>query len=221
MIKPLQDSYVQGYRHGQKTFYSDRHLGVDWICKEGLPIYAPEDGKIINLYSGQGGNTIVLRSNSYTHRFMHLSKFNTKLNDNVKAGQVIGFTGNTGMSTSAHLHFDSSKGDLQLNNFNNFVDPLSFQFTNLPTNNNTIMTKDEFISIARIINRGEFNQDPKKGLHININHYYNQYLKNKNDFERIMDSLFQNILDIKSKQGIRFLDSKEIRYRTEADIKGK
>jgi hypothetical protein len=87
--------------------------------------------------------------------------------------------------------------------------------------NNNIMTKDEFISITRIINRGEFNQDPKKGLHINIDHYYNQYLRNRNEFEKIMDSLFQNILDIKSKQGIRFLDSKEIRYRTEADVNGK
>lgn len=218
MIKPLQDSYIQGYRHGQKTFYSDKHLGVDWICREGLPIYSPEDGKIINLYSGQGGNTIILRSKDYTHRFMHLSRFNIKLNDNVKAGQVVGYTGNTGMSTASHLHWDISKGNLQLSNFNNFVDPLKFNLKDLITNKDTIMTKDEFISITRIINRGDFEINTSKPNHINIDHYYNRYTQNRADFEKIIDDLIHNIYDLKNKQGIRFMDGREMKWRTLSDI---
>lgn len=215
MIKPLQDSYVQGYKHGQKTFYSDKHLGIDWICREGLPIYSPEDGKIINLYSGQGGNTIVLRSNSYTHRFMHLSKFNVKQNDNVKAGQVIGYTGNTGMSTASHLHWDSSKGDLQLNNFNNFVDPLSFKFTNLPTNNNDMEKKEVKAIVEALYWSFGKRQPDTEGVSFWTDEYFREGEKSKWT-NRILEGLRKE----KVNQGIRFLDADLDRWRTLADVKG-
>lgn len=90
----------------------------------------------------------------------------------------------------------------------------------LPTNKNNIMTKDEFISITRQINRGDFEVNTSKPNHINIDYYYNRYIQNRNDFERIMDDLIHNIYDLKNKQGIRFMDGREMKWRTLADIKG-
>ena len=131
MFHPLgNQSYRQGYRHGSKTFYSPSHLGVDWILPTGKNLYAPEDGRITRQYWGQGGNVLVLETDAYVHRFMHLSKYTMKTGDTVKKGDLIGITGNTGMSTAPHLHWDlwdKKNGNFNLNNFNGFKDPQSLE----------------------------------------------------------------------------------------------
>ena len=96
----------KGYRFGSKTFYSSFHLGVDHITRAGTKIYAPTNGYVKTLYGKQGGNTIHF-TNERLIRFMHLSKFGKK--GRVKEGDVIGYVGNTGLSTGSHLHTDVSK----------------------------------------------------------------------------------------------------------------
>ncbi len=85
------------------------HNGVDLPLKTGEPIYAAFDGKVryakYNL-GGYGNLVIVRHQNGLETWYAHLSRTNIKENDYVKAGQVIGYGGNTGRSTGPHLHFE-------------------------------------------------------------------------------------------------------------------
>lgn len=131
MIFPLKqwETARRGYRFGQKVNYTDHHLGVDHIVPEGTPIYAPVDCEIINAKQGkQGGNQTYVRFKDVEYgmlimRCMHLKDLSFPVGS-YKEGEVIGYTGNTGkLSTCPHLHTDISKEKVQINNFNNFIDP--------------------------------------------------------------------------------------------------
>lgn len=141
MIHPLRDwqKVKRGYRFGVKTFYSNHHLGVDYIIPENTPIYAPINCQII--VSGnfpQGGNTIHVAFDDTMHgklilRCMHLCKLMEK--GNYKEGDIIGYSGNTGnYSTAPHLHLDLSKNKVDLNNFNNFIDPDEYFISKISNN---------------------------------------------------------------------------------------
>jgi len=75
---PLFKRKISGYRFGESTFYSDKHLGVDYEAKIGDNLYAPFDGEVINqLWGRQGGMTIWFRpaGEKVIMRFLHLSEF--------------------------------------------------------------------------------------------------------------------------------------------------
>jgi len=116
-----------GYKFGVKTFYNDFHIGTDKIVPVGTPIYAPTSGKVVSTVNGkEGGNTIqFVDSNGKLWRFLHLSKFASKGGEEVKPGQIIGYSGNSGaVSSGPHVHIDiSNNGKLELNNRANFIDP--------------------------------------------------------------------------------------------------
>lgn len=85
------------------------HNGVDIPLRTGEPIYASFDGRVrYARYNGGGfGNLVIIRHpNGLETWHAHLSKLNVGADDYVKAGQVIGFGGNTGRSRGAHLHFE-------------------------------------------------------------------------------------------------------------------
>ncbi|TDT16458.1 putative peptidoglycan binding protein [Ilumatobacter fluminis] len=104
------DSY--GYpRSGGRT-----HEGIDIIASEGNELYAVADGKVTKVYSDYpgslAGNGIRLtRSDgSGTYYFYaHMSELadGIELGVPVKAGQLVGYIGNTGNSGTPHLHFEA------------------------------------------------------------------------------------------------------------------
>lgn len=131
MIYPLKKwkTAKRGYRFGEKTFYSPRHLGVDHIVPEGTPVFAPIDCEIVVAFRGpQGGNQVHVFFTDSQYgpllmRCMHLKDLSRPLGK-YKEGDIIGITGNTGKFTKgAHLHTDISKGELKLKDFSNFIDP--------------------------------------------------------------------------------------------------
>lgn len=88
------------------------HRGTDIPITMGEPIKAAFDGKVRvvkkSRETGGYGNLVVLRhSNGLETYYGHLQKHNVKENDIVKAGEVIGYGGNTGRSTGPHLHFET------------------------------------------------------------------------------------------------------------------
>lgn len=125
-MNPIKDKYTIGYRFGQKTFYSDHHLGLDLVCPSNTPVYAPTAGVVTNVIGKEGGNTAHLKASDGTfQRFMHLSRFGKT--GQVSEGDIIGYVGSTGsLSTAPHLHWDLSKGTLKLNDFSNFIDPETY-----------------------------------------------------------------------------------------------
>lgn len=126
--------YVRrGYTHGQKTTYSNFHLGVDLIVPTGTPIYAPTDCVVTTSVGTEGGNTIYATFNGLVMRCLHLSKFAQK--GNAKKGQIIGYSGNTGsLTTGPHIHLDLSPAPFNLNRPKaQFLDPDKYNWEQFDT----------------------------------------------------------------------------------------
>lgn len=93
--------------------YTRMHGGVDIGGRVGQPIYAAEDGVVTKAAhghnSGSGNNVRIdhgkLSGKSVETAYLHMSKISVKAGQKVRRGQVIGTVGNTGLSTSPHLHF--------------------------------------------------------------------------------------------------------------------
>ncbi|RUU15832.1 M23 family metallopeptidase [Mesorhizobium sp. Primo-B] len=86
------------------------HKGVDWAAPVGTPIAAAFDGEIT--FQGDGGSygnlVKISHPNGRETRYAHMLKFaiGTGVGTRVKAGDVIGYIGTTGLSTGPHLHFE-------------------------------------------------------------------------------------------------------------------
>ena len=111
------DSY--GYpRSGGRT-----HEGIDIIASVGRELYAVADGKITKTYADYpgslAGNGIRLSEPDGTYYFYaHMSELaeGIELGVPVKAGQLVGYVGNTGNSGTPHLHFEvHPKGGASVN----------------------------------------------------------------------------------------------------------
>ena len=83
------------------------HHGTDFGAKRGTPILAAADGKVIfaGRKGGYGKVIKIQHKDNYVTLYAHQSRLKAKLGQYVSAGQVIGYVGNTGRSTGAHLHF--------------------------------------------------------------------------------------------------------------------
>lgn len=81
------------------------HQGIDLRAKY-EEVYSVMDGEVITVSSDKrSGRYVTVRyPGYYTCSYCHLSQPLVKKGDRVKAGEVIAISGNTGMSTAAHLH---------------------------------------------------------------------------------------------------------------------
>jgi murein DD-endopeptidase MepM/ murein hydrolase activator NlpD len=107
---------TQGY-HGKRSHKG--HYAVDWKMPEGTPVVAARGGVVLRMKSDSdmGGwdrkylpeaNFVSIRHEDGTIGFYcHLMKDGVLVNvgQNVEAGQVLAYSGNTGYSTGPHLHF--------------------------------------------------------------------------------------------------------------------
>ncbi len=95
------------------------HLGVDFAARKGTPVMAAGSGRVIFAgRKGGYGNVVIIRhSDGYKTLYAHLSKFRRgiKRGKYVKQGQIIGYVGNTGLSTGPHLHFGLYKYNRPIN----------------------------------------------------------------------------------------------------------
>jgi len=90
------------------------HNGIDISTnKERKPIYASADGIVVYRgYLGGYGNLIIISHDDLelSTAYAHLSSYNVAFRDEVKAGQRIAISDNTGTSTGHHLHFEVRNG---------------------------------------------------------------------------------------------------------------
>lgn len=93
------------------------HNGTDFAVRVGTPVVAPADGVVeLAKYSRSAGYYIILRHrNNYSTVYMHLSKLLVKPGQTVKIGQLIARSGNTGMSTGPHLHYELRRNGRAVN----------------------------------------------------------------------------------------------------------
>lgn len=99
-----------GYRKHPLLGTLRPHLGVDWSGPIGTPVMATGNGTIeMADREGNYGNYIRIRhANGYKTVYAHLLRFAAGIAQNVKVrqGQIIGYLGNTGMSTGPHVHYE-------------------------------------------------------------------------------------------------------------------
>jgi hypothetical protein len=129
---PLKKRKTLTYVFGSKTWYNNFHIGVDYEANS-IELYAPFDGEVKTAKGDEAGYYIVFKPDhdNVEMRFLHLSKFvNT---GRVKQGQLIAITGNTGKSTTPHLHLDISKNKVNLNDIKNYIDPEKYNWNPMTT----------------------------------------------------------------------------------------
>jgi len=96
-----------GMRTHPITHKETHHDGVDISLKEGTPIKASLGGKVV--FSGEKGgygNVIIVKTGDYETLYAHCSELLFEKGDNIKQGERIALSGNTGRSTGPHLHFE-------------------------------------------------------------------------------------------------------------------
>jgi murein DD-endopeptidase MepM/ murein hydrolase activator NlpD len=88
------------------------HTGQDFPMKIGSPVSASLDGYVSSINPGPGyGTAIVIdHPNGYQTVYGHLSERTVNLGEQVKKGQKIGKSGNTGNTTGPHLHYEVRQG---------------------------------------------------------------------------------------------------------------
>ena len=97
------------YKKLGKMWSKGYHTGVDFAVPTGTDIIAVADGKVTNANWGKSyGTQIVqkLEGQDAWVIYAHLSKSLVKAGDEIKKGQMIGESGNTGNSSGPHLHFE-------------------------------------------------------------------------------------------------------------------
>lgn len=83
------------------------HRGVDYAVAIGTPVYAPAAGTVSSFTNdGSFGTAVCIRHDDgwYT-LYAHLSRAVVNIGDTVVSGQLIGYSGNSGLSTGPHLHW--------------------------------------------------------------------------------------------------------------------
>ncbi|MBE7437734.1 MAG: LysM peptidoglycan-binding domain-containing M23 family metallopeptidase [Spirochaetales bacterium] len=101
---------VQYYKKNGKIHYkpprSVRHRGLDLRGQHGKPIYAVADGTVVIAEDMvfEGNFTVIDHGQGIFTGYMHQSQLLVKEGERIRAGQLIGKSGNTGASAGPHLH---------------------------------------------------------------------------------------------------------------------
>jgi murein DD-endopeptidase MepM/ murein hydrolase activator NlpD len=87
------------------------HAGLDVPMPIGTPIKAAGSGRVVmrEVQDGYGNYTCIAHV-KITTCYAHQSRFRTKLGARVERGDVIGYVGDTGSSSTPHLHFEVRRG---------------------------------------------------------------------------------------------------------------
>ncbi len=105
-----------GYRESPTAGASTYHQGVDLDTGTGWPVVATRAGTAYTGYGSAAGNYVTIdHHDGFKSIYMHLSGFSISNGTNVSAGQQIGLTGSTGVSTGDHLHFGISLNGVYVN----------------------------------------------------------------------------------------------------------
>ncbi|MBQ3906382.1 MAG: M23 family metallopeptidase [Lachnospiraceae bacterium] len=123
-IKPISGGRISSYfgkRNAPTKGASTYHQGIDWATPTGTSVMASCGGTVSKAgwASGYGYCVFIDHEDGRQTRYGHLSKVLVKVGQKVRQGEKIALSGNTGVSTGAHLHFE-----MRING--NAVDPLKY-----------------------------------------------------------------------------------------------
>ena len=121
-IKPISGGRLSsgfGRRKAPTRRASTYHKGVDWATPVGTAVMASCAGTVSKAGWGSGYGYVVYinHADGRQTRYGHLSKVLVKQGQTVSQGQKIALSGNTGVSTGPHVHFEILIGGTQVNPF--------------------------------------------------------------------------------------------------------
>lgn len=122
MKTPVDGARISG-RFGSRRHpilgYTRMHKGVDFAVPTGTPVMAAGAGTIEFMGRARGyGNFVKIRHNSeYETGYAHLSRFVPGLHrgSHVRQGQIVAYSGMTGLATGPHLHYETFVDHRQVN----------------------------------------------------------------------------------------------------------
>ena len=84
------------------------HAGLDISAGSGQPVQATADGKVLSAQrNGSYGNLVVIDHGfGISTRYGHLSRFAVAEGQQIRKGDIVGYVGSTGRSTSPHVHYE-------------------------------------------------------------------------------------------------------------------
>lgn len=99
--------------------YTRMHKGIDFAVPTGTPVMAAGSGVIKQegWSNGYGNFMLIDHQNGYSTAYGHLSRFaaGTHVGGHVHQGQVVAYSGMTGMATGPHLHYEIRVNNVQVN----------------------------------------------------------------------------------------------------------
>lgn len=133
-IEKNKGNIVSGYgmRFHPILKYRRMHTGIDISAPTGTPIYATGDGviKFVGRNGGYGKTVVINHGFGYETLYGHMKTITAKRGQKVKRGEIIGYVGNTGLSSAPHVHYEviyNRKKIDPVNYFYNDFTPAEFE----------------------------------------------------------------------------------------------
>lgn len=132
-IQPVNNKQLTLLAAGKKPLINPfhramrEHHGVDYLVPEGTAVFATADGKVKSLSeknTSHGKAITIDHGNGYETSYSHLLDIRVKKGQEVKRGDIIALSGNSGLSFAPHLHYEVIYNDTR-------VDPVHYFFLEL------------------------------------------------------------------------------------------
>lgn len=133
-IQPVSNknlrSMASGFGYRLHPIYKTykMHTGIDFTAPTGTPIYATGNGKVVTPTDGghgYGNHVVIDHGFGYKSLYGHMYKTKVRIGQRVKRGELIGYVGNTGLSSGPHLHYEVIKNGRKINPINYFFNDLT------------------------------------------------------------------------------------------------
>jgi murein DD-endopeptidase MepM/ murein hydrolase activator NlpD len=137
-LKRMASGY--GIRMHPILKYRKMHNGMDFSAPSSTEVFATGNAavKIAKRTSGFGNLIVLDHGFGYETYYAHLSEFDVKPGQKVKRGEIIGFVGNSGLSTAPHLHYEVHKNGRVVNPINFYHGDLTAEEYDIMLNQSTL-----------------------------------------------------------------------------------
>ncbi len=120
-IRPVEGRIISGFGWRMHPILKTKrmHTGIDMQASTGTPVYATADGviRLARMARGGYGRQIEIEhgTTDFVTKYAHLSELLVEKGQTVERGDIIGYSGNTGLSSGPHLHYEIIREGRKIN----------------------------------------------------------------------------------------------------------